>query len=468
MPDDFGRFVAAIEGEDPSPDFVSSLRTELEAELGDEQSEGLDDAVVVDLDPLDAAPPTGRQTVERKWLVVGGAAAAVVLLIAVVAGIAFAADDGADDEVAAGGIVAGPPVAEDYFEALADGDAEAAVNLMTSDVAISQTWIDRPGDSPGVPTDNTPERFQAVQTWLIAQGTDFSSPSCSATEEGAETTTVSCEWEVYNGIAQAVGAGPLPVVTTMVITEAGIASYHQAHGPPSYNRVWTPFGEWMAATHPDVVHFFDAESVEASRENGLRAAEYAAEWARVLEATGCSYEDDPCTEEVRLGRAFMEARDAWDGEATVALVAGDAVIDDFATTAEEFLALADWHRAIGARNEASVCREMREGPPAEVRCFYEVENAWSRALGVGPFAGSSIYFTIADGQITELSNTFNTARFSPQVWEPFVGWVSDTHPADIDVMFSAERDLTSDPNLTPESIALWEQYTDEFVESLAE
>jgi len=97
-----------------------------------------------------------------------------------------------------------------------------------------------------------------------------------------------------------------------------------------------------------------------------------------------------------------------------------------------------------------------------------VENAWSHALGVGPFAGSSIYFTIADGQITELSNTFNTARFSPQVWEPFVGWVSDIHPADIDVMFSAERDLTSDPNLTPESIALWEQYTDEFVESLAE
>lgn len=467
MPDDFGRLVAAIEGEDPSPDFVSSLRAELEAELADQGSDDLpDDIVVVDLDPKDATPQTGRQTMERKWLVVGGAAAAVILLIAVVAGIALASGGEDDNEVAVAVGADGTELTDQYFEAFAAGDVETAVGFLLPGATIEQTWIDEPGDSTGVPTESTAKGFLAVQTWLVAQGTEFSSPTCVVTDEGADSTTVSCEWEVYDGIAQAIDAGPLPVVSTIVVTEDGISALYRDHGPPAYTRVWDPFEEWMDESHPEVDWFFDEESIEVSRQNGTTAAEYAAEWAALLEANGCDYEDEPCTTEVGIGRAFVEALDSWDGEAAGALLADGAVVEFLAATPEEMLTLADWYRVTGSRTDVSVCRQL--GDPSTVICSYTFENAWSEALGVGPYTrGNTFLFTIEDGQITELTNTITTNKFSPEVWEVFLAWVEDNHPEAVPIMFD-RTGPEEVPIMTAEAIALWEQYTEEFVASVTE
>jgi hypothetical protein len=91
-----------------------------------------------------------------------------------------------------------------------------------------------------------------------------------------------------------------------------------------------------------------------------------------------------------------------------------------------------------------------------------MENAWSQALGVGPFTGSSFDFTIADGQIQQLIDNRDFNQFSGQVWDVFTAWLSDTHPDDVDVIF--ERVGSNDiPLITLEAIALWEQHTTEFV-----
>ena len=104
------------------------------------------------------------------------------------------------------------------------------------------------------------------------------------------------------------------------------------------------------------------------------------------------------------------------------------------------------------------------GPPTEVSCTYTMANAWSQALGVGPFTGSSFDITIADGQIQQVTSNFNTSGFSWQVWDVFTGWLRDTHPDDVDVMF--ERVGGNDvPLKNPEAIALWAQHTTEFVAS---
>jgi hypothetical protein len=93
------------------------------------------------------------------------------------------------------------------------------------------------------------------------------------------------------------------------------------------------------------------------------------------------------------------------------------------------------------------------GPPVEVTCTYMMQNAWSQALGVGPFTGSSIEFVIADGQIQQLTSSLVFTEFSTQVWDVYTAWLTDTHPDDVDVMIG--RTGGSDvPVVTPEAVAL--------------
>ena len=166
---------------------------------------------------------------------------------------------------------------------------------------------------------------------------------------------------------------------------------------------------------------------------------------------------------VEIATAFIEARDAWDGEAARALVADDALIDGFVATADEYLTQDEFERATGWRFMQPDCAETVAGPPADVFCTYTMENAWSRARGVGPFPNSKFWFTIADGKIQQLTHLFEISEFSPQVWDVVRKWVRDTHPEDLDVLYTPEFDA---PIRTPEAIALWEQYTKEFVASM--
>ena len=171
-------------------------------------------------------------------------------------------------------------------------------------------------------------------------------------------------------------------------------------------------------------------------------------------------------EGIALG--FVEAVDAWDGAALRALVADDAVIDDESVaTADEYLANAEFDRATGWRRLDPRCTATAVGPPAEVTCTYTMQNAWSEALGVGPFTGSSFEFVIEDGLIHEVTHDVNVNVFSVQVWDVFKAWLSDSHPDDVSVMydFSNGYELALQ---TPEAVALWEERTNEFIASLAD
>ena len=160
-----------------------------------------------------------------------------------------------------------------------------------------------------------------------------------------------------------------------------------------------------------------------------------------------------------------------EGDATTAagLLATDAVFDhSTATSVEEFTAFRDWQVATGAFAVVTGCSETPAGVPVEVTCTYIHGNAWSEALGVGPFDGSQWVFVIADGQIQELRQTFDFSAFGPQANLPFRIWLEDNHPVDFVLMTGSEDILGGSVTLTPESIALWEQYTNEFVASHAE
>ncbi len=161
-----------------------------------------------------------------------------------------------------------------------------------------------------------------------------------------------------------------------------------------------------------------------------------------------------------IARSFVEARDTWDAERAIALFAPDAVINDLAGTPGGYRDLLAWYEAVGWRVMVDECVVTLTGSTAEVTCTYTHENAWTRALSVGPFSGSSYRFTIANGQIQELDHTFDASRFSTQAWDVFYRWVRDNHPEDIDQMYEVAGSV---PRITPASNALWELYTNEFV-----
>jgi hypothetical protein len=93
-----------------------------------------------------------------------------------------------------------------------------------------------------------------------------------------------------------------------------------------------------------------------------------------------------------------------------------------------------------------------------------MENAWSRALGVGPFTGSRFTFVIDDGQIEQITHYFDFNLFAPQVFDVYVAWLTDTHPDDVDVLYDFTGAVAI-VHSTPEALALQERYTNEFVES---
>lgn len=164
-----------------------------------------------------------------------------------------------------------------------------------------------------------------------------------------------------------------------------------------------------------------------------------------------------------MAREFVEARSRWDADGMQSLLAPDAVfLGDLVDTGETLPPLADFERATGWTYIVDQCIETTGEPFPLVSCAYSWENDWSRALGVGPFGGSEFRFVFEDGRITEVTNNFNL-RGLPRGWDPFVDWLEQAHPEDVPVMIDESFALGPIPYLTPESIALWEIYTDEFV-----
>ena len=70
---------------------------------------------------------------------------------------------------------------------------------------------------------------------------------------------------------------------------------------------------------------------------------------------------------------------------------------------------------------------------------------------------------VKDGEVTYASMTWDTSKFSKQMWDPFVRWVLKTYPDDAAVMFNADQ---TDYQLTPESIRLWDERTREYVKAV--
>ena len=175
------------------------------------------------------------------------------------------------------------------------------------------------------------------------------------------------------------------------------------------------------------------------------------------------YPVDPKAEEVATG--FVEAFGAFDAERAVTYLADDADLQLDATTPEELPLQTSFFEAQGYEQIlVDPCRVTGSSAfGTAVRCPFDFHAIRSDEIGLGPYRGSYWDLTVRDGEIVEVSQYFEIAKFSPQMWEPFRDWVSSTYPRDFAVMYTGGG---SNFRLTEESIRLWAQHTRDYVKEV--
>jgi len=167
---------------------------------------------------------------------------------------------------------------------------------------------------------------------------------------------------------------------------------------------------------------------------------------------------------IQTALEFFEARNAWDGPATRALVADEAQVADFAVEApDDYLAMADLERTLQWQYLDPQCVARASDEVTHVRCSYVMQNRLSQATGTGPYRGSHIEFEISEGLIKTVVNTFEHGLYGPEVLEPFSEWLAANHPGDMDVMFFINESGDVNRSLSPESLALWAERVPEYV-----
>jgi hypothetical protein len=170
---------------------------------------------------------------------------------------------------------------------------------------------------------------------------------------------------------------------------------------------------------------------------------------------------------VELAERFLFAFDGFDAETAISYLANDDVLDDLVTIEDRqgtgalarYLSMLE---AIGFDLIVGRCDATASGDDTFVTCPYDFHALRSDEIGLGPYTGSTFTFTVRDGAIVRADTGLNFLdAFSPQMWEPFAAWVSETYPEDASVMYT-DAGLT-DYALTEEAIRLWEKRTREYV-----
>ena len=131
----------------------------------------------------------------------------------------------------------------------------------------------------------------------------------------------------------------------------------------------------------------------------------------------------------------------------------------------------DWQRATGIVITPQGCTERTGNRPEGtlVDCTNTYYSDWHHALGLEPSSQATAYL-VRDGKIRQSYEGSNPEATADQddvarVWNDFRTWVAGNHGADLPTMYD---DVNGGPRLTPESIALWEQYTNEFVAEMTD
>ena len=401
---------------------------------------------VIDTEPTRTEPDHHR----HRRLRIALAAAAVVAIV--IGGFVLAGRNGPSEPQIPTGTTVAPPapeaaaaeqIAREFIEGRDTWDGEKVRALVADDAVIDGETAVATADDYGIRAD-----FERITKWR------FQNPQCRTTTVGPPAE-VTCSYLMSNAWTTALGVGPYTGSSFQFVIADGLIQRvtHDrdlSRFDPEAFSVWNG---WLEDTHPDDFDVMYDEGGPNLTPDALALFEQ-----RV-----------PEFEAVHIARRFIQARNTWDAASARSLTADDAAIVDnrytFEGVDDVHLATAEFERIAAWRHLQPQCAAtVTARRPARVTCTYLMQNALSEALDEGPYRGSSFQFTVADGQIQQVTHDFDYSQYSYEVFEIFLGWLEDAHPGDVDVMFVT---VDGDPvgRLTPEALALWEQRLPEFISS---
>lgn len=177
---------------------------------------------------------------------------------------------------------------------------------------------------------------------------------------------------------------------------------------------------------------------------------------------------DPVPAPESVATAFLEARTAGDHASAAGYLSDDATIEMGPADSPETMSLEmAWQEAAGLILTVDRCTAGAEASVdggTAVSCSVLLGGAVARANGIAPYSGS-YDFVVLDGMITSVILT-DIGSYSAYEWEPFGRWVALKHFEDVLSMYEDRAQTTI--LLTPPSIDLWSEYTDEYVSGAAE
>ena len=164
-----------------------------------------------------------------------------------------------------------------------------------------------------------------------------------------------------------------------------------------------------------------------------------------------------------VATSFLEAFGAFDVEQAKTYLADDATIASM-TEQDDLRLLVAYLEGTGYKQILNDCEGAGNSDSGSIHCTFDFHGLRSGEIGRGPFGGSSFDLFVHDGKIVRAKQDWGIEKFSPQMWEPFAGWVSTAHPKDAAVMYTDESH--SNVRLTEESVRLWDARTREYVEEV--
>jgi hypothetical protein len=174
-----------------------------------------------------------------------------------------------------------------------------------------------------------------------------------------------------------------------------------------------------------------------------------------------SRDEAPANQAESVATGFLEAYGAFDVEQARTYLADDATIASM-TGQDDLRLLISYLEATGYRQILQPCEEVSDS--GRVRCPFAFHALRSGEIGRGPFGGSSFDLDVRDGKVVRAEQVWGIEKFSPQMWEPFAGWVTKAHPKDAAVMYTDETH--TNVRLTAEAVRLWDARTREYVEKV--
>ncbi|MGH2657490.1 MAG: hypothetical protein ACRDIZ_12480 [Actinomycetota bacterium] len=328
-------------------------------------------------------------------------------------------------------------VATGFIDAYGAFDVEQANTYLAADADIADL-IGSVG-APGV--EGTLEEFRLYISLLDAQGYKQMLHPCEETGSLASGTGVRCTFDFHAIRSDEIGLGPFSGGSfDLTVRDGEIVRASVSWGIEEFSpQMWEPFAEWVSTTHSEDAAVMYADGTYS----GARLTEESIQLWEKRSREYVKVELAKMAPMVEIVESFMEARNAYDAEkamslladgATALLMYDNAMEQDMPTVRldREELALAlDAERLYGVRYEPFECQpDPVSWADTQIRCSYRMDNKLRQIDGFPPVK-SSFDIGVRNDRITNLSFPWLNVGFpagKPAEGANFVEWVEAAHP----------------------------------------